>query len=194
MVICGIVLDPEVFGCLRAERVRDSKEIGPNRREELFEILVEKSEEFEMVEIGSQEIDEQRNNGTNLTELEAIGFAEVLDRLELRKAYIDSASANSEKFREGIQENLDKDPDLVVEHKADENRLPVSAASILAKVRRDERIERLKEDYGEIGSGYPADDRTVDFLESWMENHTELPDITRKTWKTAQRIKSNAEK
>ncbi len=53
--------------------------------------------------------------------------------------------------------------EMIVEHKADEEYLPVSAASIIAKVRRDRRIEELKEKHGETGSGYPADERTIKF-------------------------------
>ncbi|KXB05929.1 hypothetical protein AKJ53_01735 [candidate division MSBL1 archaeon SCGC-AAA382F02] len=193
MVICGILLDTDVFAELKAERVRDSKKISPNRRKELSELLKKRAEKFEIVEIEPGEIDQLRGEGTNLNQIEAIGFARVLNRLNPETVYVDSASANTEMFADQIYELLDEDMELIVEHEADVKYLPVSAASIIAKVRRDERIEELKEKYGEMGSGYPADDRTIQFLKKWVKEHKELPTFARQSWKTAQRIMSENE-
>lgn len=190
MVICGITLDPESFEELRVERVRDSKKISPRRRESLAALLKDRAEDYEIVEFGPAEIDQLRAEGTNLNEIEALGFAKILNRLEPPKAYIDSASANTEVFADSISELLECDMELVVEHGADEKYLPVSAASIIAKVRRDSEIEELKKKYGETGSGYPADERTVRFLENWVRENGELPPFARNSWKTAERIKS----
>lgn len=191
MVICGVVLSPKDFGELRAERVRDSKKIGPNRREFLAQLIKNKAEKRAISEHEPKEIDELRWNGTNLNQIEAMGFAQVLNRLNSQKAYIDSASANPDKFADDIQKMLEKNTELIVEHKADDRYLPVSAASIVAKVRRDRRMEELEEKYGEkMGSGYPSDERTILFLKRWMRTHDDLPDFARKSWKTAQRIKS----
>ena len=188
MVICGVEVSPKIFSELRAERVRDSKMIGPNRREFLDKFLKEKIEKYEIVEYSPFEIDQLRSEGVNMNQIEARGFAKVLNLLRPSKAYIDSASASTDKFESDVGNNLDCNVDMVVEHKADESYLPVSAASIIAKVRRDERIEDLKEEYGEIGSGYPSDDRTIRFLESWIGKNKDFPDFVRKSWKTAQRF------
>ncbi len=193
MVICGIALDRAIFDKLRTERVRDSKKISPNRRETLAEFLREEAEKIEIEEFESAEIDELRKDGTNLNKIEAIGFARIIDKLDVDKAYLDSASANAESFKEKTISLSQKQFDLVVEHEADQNHLPVSAASIIAKVRRDARIEELKEEYGETGSGYPCDSKTISFLKEWMKNHQNLPNFSRKTWSTAQRIKSEFE-
>lgn len=190
MVICGITLDPDNFEELKAERVRDSKKIGPKRRESLAELLKDRAEDYEIVEYGPAEIDQLRAEGTNLNEIEALGFAKAINRLEPPKAYIDSASANAEVFADSISDLLDCDVELVVEHGADEKYLPVSAASIIAKVRRDAEIDKLKKKYGETGSGYPADERTIRFLEKWVREKKKLPPFARNSWKTAQRIKS----
>ena len=77
---------------------------------------------------------------------------------------------------------------VVAEHKADEKYPIVSAASIIAKVTRDGIIESYKEEYGEIGSGYPSDPKTINFLKRYVEEFGELPKIARKSWKTSKRI------
>ena len=75
---------------------------------------------------------------------------------------------------------------IFCEHKADFNHPSVSAASILAKVEREEEVTKLKKEfreYGNIGSGYPSDPVTIEFL----KNNGKLlknSGIFRKTWAT----------
>ncbi len=194
MVICGVSFRPEVISDLESEGVRDSKELPPNRREELDEFLRVKAEKCEIVEFEACEIDNLRWEGTNLNQIEEIGFSKILNRLKTEKAFIDSASANAEKFSKNLMNMLNHDTELIVEHGADKNRLPASAASIIAKVRRDKRIEELKEEFGDTGSGYPGDNNTIHFLKKWFQKHGCLPECARETWKTAKRIKTESEK
>ncbi len=189
MVICGVSLSPSLHEKLRDKGVRDSKKIIPERREELASFLRKEAHRIEHVEFGPDKIDRLRENGTDMNQIEASGFARLLNELNPPKAHLDSASANSQKFSADVMERLKDNVELVVEHSADENYPHVSAASILAKVRRDKRIDELKSEYGEIGSGYPADNRTISFLKRWMEEHDDWPGCARKTWKTAQRVK-----
>lgn len=76
-------------------------------------------------------------------------------------------------------ENLE----VYCEHKADVNHPSVSAASILAKVAREEAVAKLQEEYGNMGSGYPSDPVTQAFLK---KNGMRLKDagIFRTTWQT----------
>ena len=66
---------------------------------------------------------------------------------------------------------------------ADVNHLSVSAASILAKVTREEEVEKLKQKYGNFGSGYPADPKTQEFLKT-KGQELKHKGIFRKTWQT----------
>ncbi len=65
----------------------------------------------------------------------------------------------------------------------------MSAASIIAKTNRDAEIRNIAKEIGEnIGSGYPSDAVTIQFLERWIHEHGKAPPHTRLSWKTAQRI------
>jgi len=87
------------------------------------------------------------------------------------------------------------DLNIISEHNADEKYPIVSAASILAKVRRDELVRDLERTVGkEIGSGYPADPKTVRFLENWVMDHGTLPDFARNSWETSRNILGRAGK
>ena len=81
---------------------------------------------------------------------------------------------------------------IISEHYADETYPLVSAASIMAKVRRDSEIQKLKDIYGDFGSGYPSDPRTRDFLRRLLSGGEEVPPIVRRTWKTLQRLDDGA--
>ncbi|ENN96258.1 ribonuclease HII [Methanocaldococcus villosus KIN24-T80] len=65
----------------------------------------------------------------------------------------------------------------------------VSAASIIAKVIRDNIINEYKKEFGDFGSGYPSDIKTVEFLKRYYEIHNKLPPIAREKWKTCKRLK-----
>jgi ribonuclease HII len=76
-------------------------------------------------------------------------------------------------------------------HQADAIYPVVSAASIIAKVRRDELIEELKKELGiDFGSGYPSDPKTKEFLIKWGKKHSgKFPEIVRQSWQTVENIR-----
>ncbi|HDI12811.1 MAG: ribonuclease HII [Hadesarchaea archaeon] len=191
MVLCGVKFDQRVLDELRAAGIKDSKLITPKKREMLVRVITEKASGVEIVEFSPSEIDEFRLvKKINLNELEARTFAQIIDRLKPRLVYLDSPDPNPELFEQRIRKYIKSKPQLVVENFADRKYVAVAAASIVAKVRRDQRIAELRQHYGDFGSGYPADPRTISFLERWVREHGKLPDFTRKSWWTAQRIES----
>jgi len=65
----------------------------------------------------------------------------------------------------------------------------VGAASILAKVARDQAIVKLEEKVGEpVGSGYPSDPTTQEFIKRYWRDNGRLPPGTRRSWKTVDRL------
>ncbi len=100
----------------------------------------------------------------------------------------DAADTNQERFACRLRAELPHPVTLTAEHKADENHPITAAASIIAKVTRDAHIATLESTYGDIGSGYPNDPKTTDFLVNYVNQHDELPPIARKSWATSQDI------
>jgi ribonuclease HII len=66
----------------------------------------------------------------------------------------------------------------------------VSGASIIAKVIRDSEISKIRVQYGDIGSGYPSDKKTIRFVKDWYSQKNQIPPFARKSWKPAQLIVS----
>ena len=105
-----------------------------------------------------------------------------LDNVEgPEKAIIDLPSNNKALYKEYLFRFLkNKNIKLILEHKADVKYPVVSAASIIAKVTRDNEIEKIKKKIKiDFGSGYMADPKTVNFLEKHYETHE---NIFRKSW------------
>lgn len=188
MVIAAVVFDEDSISNLKALGVRDSKKLTPKRREKLFDEILRIADDYVILELSPEEIDSRE--GT-LNEFEVNNFVKALNSLKVKPdvIYIDAADVKEERFGEEIGKFLNFRAEIIAEHRADDKFPPVSAASILAKVTRDRAIERLREEYGEIGSGYPSDPRTREFLMGYYKEHGEFPPIVRRTWETLKKIK-----
>lgn len=186
MVVAAVKVESDDF--LRKIGVRDSKKCTPQRRERLAELIKENCD-YQISIISPEEIDWMREEMT-LNEIEVDAFAEVLNRLGTAycELYLDAADVNEERFGEEIGKRLERRPaKIVAKHGGDDLFPVVSAASIIAKVTRDAEIERIKEELGDIGSGYPADPVTQKFLRKWVNEHGDLPPHTRRSWKSAKK-------
>ena len=188
LVICGISIDKDDL--LRKLGVKDSKKLSRTQREDLSEKIARVTNGIEIVEITASEIDILREEMT-LNKLEVKVFASIIKKLAPQTAYVDAADVDEKRFADDIIQEIGSPVEIISRHKADDTYPVVSAASILAKVRRDEQVRRIEEEIGEpIGSGYTSDPNTIRFLESWLERYDTLPPHTRKSWDTSNRLLS----
>ncbi len=173
--------------CLAELGVRDSKALSPRSREALAKLMEGEEIRISYAEAWPELIDDyvlRRGKTGGLNRLEAILMAKVIEELEADLAYVDAPDTDPHRFKAYLEVGLGGGIDLICEHYADRKYPVVSAASILAKVRRDEWIGRLKEEYGDFGSGYASDPKTISFLRSWLRAHGEVPPIARRSWRT----------
>lgn len=166
--------------------VKDSKLLTHEKRIKLNNIIKSHSE-FKIIEVSPKEIDEavDSKEGMNLNWLEAHKQAEIINNLNPDIAIIDCPSINCKAYTEYLKNLLkNKNIKLIVEHKADMKYPVCSAASILAKVRREDEMDKIKKKYGDTGPGYPANEITKKFVK---ENWEKYPEIFRKSWSTFKR-------
>jgi len=193
LVIAGILVDEKTLEKITLLGVKDSKMITPERRRYLAAEILKIVKDHHIVKLSPREIDHVVETGRKLhrlNRLEAKAMAEVISRLRPDIAYIDASDVLPERFSRHIDEELTFKVKIISEHKADKTYPVVSAASIIAKVERDRAIEDLCKKYGEIGSGYASDRRTLKFLEEWIKRHDDYPDFVRRSWAPARRIKA----
>ena len=190
-MIAGVIIEEEKLGRLKTLGVKDSKQLLSSTRTRLSKEIPGVVDDYHVMEIGAQELDRIVNRAPKfqrLNLLEAKAMARVIEKLRPELAYVDSSDARTERFKNNILDCLSFTPRIVSEHKADINYPIVSAASIMAKVHRDNRIEEIKKEYGEIGSGYAHDALTVKFLRDYYSDHGDFPPIVRRSWKTLRNI------
>ena len=194
LVIAGVLLAAEHERELLAMGVKDSKLLTPSVRTQLSGRIRALASKVSVAEVQPKEIDEVVLHAGKLHKLnflEAKLMARVLAELSPEEAYVDASDVNEGRYGENIREFL---PDnlrnikLISEHHADRTYPVVSAASIIAKVRRDEAVGALRAEYGDFGSGYMTDPKTLDFLKEWRRTHREYPPIVRLSWKTIKEI------
>jgi len=194
LVVAGVSISKKRIGALKELGVRDSKLLSPRRREALYGEILKVSRRVCSTRIPPHEIDAVVSTGRRyrkLNYLEAVYFARVADRLGASHVTVDASDTSPERFRSTIVGKMKTRCTVVAYHKADRNFPVVSAASIVAKVERDRAVERLREKYGDFGSGYPSDKRTRDFFTEMMRKREGLPDYVRKSWKTLGRLEQS---
>jgi ribonuclease HII len=191
LIVAGIAIKESDISKLTDLEVKDSKLHSPKRRQELFKEITKIAQSYEIIKVPAQEIDSRSTVGLNLNSLEALKAANVIDKLKPDIAYVDSpTSPDGARFETLIREPLkNQDMEIKAGHKFDYKYPVVSAASILAKVVRDEAVDEIRKEVGEdIGSGYPADEITQKFLKEHLNNS--VSKYIRKTWATWKNLQA----
>ncbi len=190
MVMAIVSISKEDEFQLQAFGVKDSKELTPKQREQLFDVIQEVSKN-EVIIVPAGEIDNAvLSEETNLNWLEADYAAKLINKLKPDKVFLDCPSTNLEAFKRYMEKRINYKAELIVAHKADQLYPAVSAASVLAKVTRDREIEKIKKKLNvDFGSGYSSDPKTRDFLEQNWDNK-EYQKYYRKSWATWRACKA----
>lgn len=197
MVVAGIVIPEKKEKIIERMGVKDSKRVTPKRRAVLYRKLT-KMFEYETVEISAKDIDILRAKRVNLNQIEKLAMMRIMAKLKADRIIIDSLDIKEGRLEEEMQNFVGENCEVIAEHKADDKYLVVGAASIIAKTRRDELINQINKEYikstgdkNGIGSGYPSDPKTKNFLKNYR--YDEMPDFVRRSWGTVQRIKEAEE-
>lgn len=191
----GPVLGPLVICCAYCKREhekklnqlckKDSKQLTAGQRKEVFTEL-RKFCEFKWMEISASDLNRLMER-MSLNDIEAQVMASLASKLKNADIMIDMPDRYSWTFRKRMKKfGAER---FEAEHKADEKYPIVAAASICAKLLRDEKIEKIKKETGiDFGSGYASDERTREVLRS-KEALGKLKPFIRQKWKTLDTVK-----
>ncbi|OKY78593.1 MAG: Ribonuclease HII [Candidatus Methanohalarchaeum thermophilum] len=174
---------------LKNINVKDSKKTSFKERKSIARQIKQRSIKIVSLRIDPPHIDELRKI-MNMNEIMVNSYLRILEKVEFDKAILDAADVNSDRFGERIKEKLGNNKEIISKHKADEKFPIVSAASILAKVKRDKKINQLEKNFDiEIGTGYPHDKKTRNFLRNYFEGNGSFPIFVRRSWNTTKKVK-----
>ncbi|WP_158055659.1 ribonuclease HII [Halorussus halophilus] len=168
--------------------IDDSKNVAPARREEIAATLRADNEiRVGVAEIPVSRIDAPETDMNTLTvEAQATALSEIAE--QGAEGVVDAGDTSEERFGRRVAERVEANIDLTAEHGADESYKIVGAASIVAKVERDDHVATLAEKHGDVGSGYPSDPNTRDFLADYVAENGCLPDCARASWSTCEDV------
>jgi len=185
LVVAGAVFSSDDVPGLVEMGVRDSKKLTARKREKLSAEIKELALEFRFVELSPKTIDKVVTRSVplrRLNYLETMVMARIVRELRPDAAYVDTCDVDHLRCGDQIQSVLPFHVDITCVPRADSVYPVTGAASILAKVRRDALVAELRERYGDFGSGYCSDGKTLEFIEGWFADSRECPPFMRASW------------
>ena len=133
VVACVILKDPLLPDL---NDVKDSKELSPKAREDLYKVVVDNSLFYSIIEVSVSEIDSLGLHKCNIE-----GMRRAINALSIKPEYV---------LTDGYPIPGLTTPNLAV-WKGDQVAISISAASILAKVYRDKIMIELDKEYPNYG-------------------------------------------
>jgi len=188
LVVGGFWTEDDRIDELVALGAKDSKALSPRARERVYAGLDTLGRRGELV-LSPRVVDRAVVRG-KLNELEAEAFAQLIREFLPDVAYVDACDTNERRFGLKVARLAGGSVRVVSRHHADRDNPVVGAASIVAKVRRDRALARLREELGDdLGSGYPSDRRTVRFVRAALADGGPVPPWVRSSWATMGKVK-----
>jgi ribonuclease HII len=194
----GPVLGPMIVGSVAVEdtavlpeTIQDSKQLTDTQREQLYSGLDNSTDiQTDFIVVSPEQID----YSDSISQLTLDSMAELGNKnaTDGSMVFADACLRDESKVVDQLYKLIQlEDISVVAEHNADVSYPIVSAASVVAKHHRERIVEDLQDTFGEIGSGYPSDPTTKEFLESYMKKHSTPPPFARKSWKTITRLQED---
>lgn len=134
LVLASVILKDPLAKALK--EVRDSKELSEAKREELFDVVIDNSLAYSIIEVLVDEIDTIGLHKCNIE-----GMRRAINALEVTPDYV---------LTDGYPIPGLTTPNLAV-WKGDQVAISISAASILAKVYRDRIMIKLDKEFPKYG-------------------------------------------
>lgn len=186
LVVAGFVTDTDDEALLRDAGAADSKTLAPVKRQEARRLLSALGQ-VKLRRIAAPRIDEQ-----NLNTLEEDAIASLVRTFRPDAVWLDALGnpSMSPALLRRLEARLPRTlrPRWTIEPKADATFAVVGAASIFAKTHRDDALDRIKSRWGDLGSGYPSDPKTRDWLSRWAKTGAPWPAFVRTRWATVRAL------
>lgn len=194
----GSVMGPLVVGtvfvdddsALKDLGVKDSKKLTPKKRDALYNEITSSVPFWTVVIATAKDVDDRRKE-MSLNEVELRMFAEAARSHVCDTVYADCPDVNESSFTTRLNGLVGNEVTIIAKHKADDTYPIVSAASIVAKVTRDRMLDDIRTEFDvNIGSGYPSDHYTMDFIEDWIKKNGSAPGHVRCSWEPVRKMLS----
>lgn len=197
LIVCAISIPSSDYPTLKEIGPRDSKTLSKSKRDKIYKLIqdeaIERDWRIGVVECEPSRID-RNSSVSNLNALEVTLFSEAIknsnDNEYSGSIFLDACDVNQERFGINVKSELGpswRDWKITSEHSMDSSNSLVAASSIVAKVTRDNAMQKLSNDIGiDLGSGYPSDPKTKSSINKLISGENPH-DCLRWTWSTVRR-------
>ncbi len=188
MVIALVVFRECDLGSLARLGVKDSKSLTPVIRRKLLPYILRYSLATIISHVSPLEIDTKNLNELTINRISYLlgSLKGLIDPYIVKRITIDMVTGYR-KYSTDYREHYPY-AEVIFEANADVKYVEVSAASIVAKCYRDQLIEEVNRVYGELGSGYPIDRRTIEWIRRVYGAGEPPPPFLRRSWSILKKI------
>jgi ribonuclease HII len=191
MVMAAVALDSRTAAVLTRAGLCDSKSYGAGEdahaiRCELDKVIRERAKFVVTIEVEHTEIDERVTRGElNMLERELATrmIEQAHSTLEAVALRVDKIIADGKRMFFALGQRFER---FESHDRAEEKHAAVAAASVVAKVIRDERFAKIRRRYedelGPIAGGGYANAATRKWLRAYVERYGRLPEEARLSW------------
>ncbi|MBI2465917.1 MAG: ribonuclease HII [Candidatus Sungbacteria bacterium] len=164
LFLAGFLIPEEdhLIDRLNALGVKDSKLLLPPKRDELAREIKKISRRHKILKISPAAIDR-----FSINDLEINFSARLINYFSPHRTYLDApvSGPGIKRYCRSIGSLcLNPDHKIIGANKMDNHNVLVAAASILAKSEREKYVKILRNKYGDFGSGYTSDPKTIKWL------------------------------
>ncbi len=177
MFVALVAMEKEQLDKLVRLGLKESKALTPNKRKYFYNLILKFAKIVMVREVKVEDINKNNINDLTIAAMKEL-IEEALRKCKIDEVYVDIVGKGKKQ-----EEELKKVFNNVKVLKRGDARSPiVAAASIVAKEMRERHVRELKKKYGDFGSGYPSDPKTVE----WLRRNADAP-VVRTRWKTVRR-------
>jgi len=187
MVMAAVAIDSKTAAALTRKGLRDSKSFGAG--EDAHAVRVELADEIRRravfvatVEIEHDEIDRRVCKG-ELNALEREIAMRLIEQAFGHPVACDKIIADGKRMFQALTTRYEQ---FISVDRAEEHHASVAAASVIAKVIRDNRFNAIRGRYepelGPISGGGYANAATRKWVRAYVEKYGRLPDEARRSW------------
>jgi ribonuclease HII len=195
MVISAVAINPQIGELFRRNNVRDSKKYTSTRAlEKHAQVIKKKALAWDTQVLSAKTLNNFYQNGMTMDETEAYAFYRALEQIIKKESSVTVFQVDNFQATKKLQQLMKKNKKtrtvkLVVQPRAEDEYIVVSAGSVLARAESHSELEKIRKKFGDFGSGSTNDKKTIRWLKNYFEKHQRWPEeIIRTYWKTIPRI------
>lgn len=148
LVVCGVILPIDFFN----EKINDSKTISSKKREMLFQVIIDNALSIEVEIINEKTVDQQ-----NIYQATKLAMEAIANRCRANHCLVDAMNLNCDKGSTSLI-------------KGDSKSISIAAASIIAKVIRDQIMANFDNAFPQYdfknNKGYPTKKHKQSLIEN----------------------------